>query len=155
MNHSPTIHISFLFILLLMFIINVLLIFILLFLLILLLVQLLTSLLLLLSLIALRKVISTFRLLQRFYNGVILTHCAKCVCNFVFFLFVYCNCTFYLTLSYCSFLIVHFILCKCRFVIMSKYKNNESQWLTEFKSDKIQQQTKFGYRYCKISRKET
>ena len=41
-------------------------------------------LLLLLLRIVLFKVVSTFLLLQRFYSGVILVPCARCVCNFVF-----------------------------------------------------------------------
>ena len=36
--------------------------------------------------IALIKVVSIFLLLQRFYSGIILGSCSRCLCNFVFYL---------------------------------------------------------------------
>ena len=55
-------------------------------LLLLLLLLLLFLLLLLLFKIALIKVVSIFLLLQRFYSGIILGSCSRCLCNFVFYL---------------------------------------------------------------------
>ena len=49
--------------------------------------------------IALLKVVSTYLMLHRFYSGVILAPCACCVCNFVF-LFIYRDCTFYVTVLF-------------------------------------------------------